>query len=62
MNLDPTLLEILRCPSCRAEVREADAADELVCTGCGLVYPVENDVPVMLVDSARPGASGTTTG
>ena len=26
---------------------------ELVCTGCGLAYPVRDDIPVLLVDEAR---------
>lgn len=58
MNLHPTLLELLACPVCHAPVRADDAACELVCTGCGLAYPVRDDIPVMLVDEARrPGAS-----
>jgi uncharacterized protein YbaR (Trm112 family) len=29
-----------------------------VCTGCGLAYPVRDNIPVLLVDEARqPGAS-----
>jgi uncharacterized protein YbaR (Trm112 family) len=56
VNLDPTLLEILACPECRAALRVDDDANELVCTGCGLAYPVRDDIPVMLVDEARrPG-------
>jgi uncharacterized protein YbaR (Trm112 family) len=56
MNLDPALLAILACPACRAELRVDDAASELVCTGCGLAYPVRIDIPVLLVDEARkPG-------
>ena len=27
--------------------------DHLVCTGCGLAYPVRDDIPVLLVDEAR---------
>ncbi len=56
MNLDPALLEILACPDCHAPLRQDDAASELVCTGCGLAYPVRDDIPVLLVDEARrPG-------
>ena len=53
MKLDPALLEILVCPDCKATLRVDDAASELVCTGCGLAYPVRDDIPVLLVDEAR---------
>lgn len=56
MNLDPQLLEVIVCPACRADLTADDAAGELVCTGCGLAYPVRDDIPVLLVDEARrPG-------
>ena len=54
MDLDPGLLEILACPACRAGLRVDEAAQELLCTGCGLAYPVRDDIPVLLVDEARP--------
>lgn len=56
MNLDMSLLEILACPQCRSALRADDAAEELVCTGssCGLAYPVRDDIPVLLVEEARP--------
>ncbi len=53
MKLDPALLEILVCPDCKAALKADDAASELVCTGCGLAYPVRDDIPVLLVDEAR---------
>jgi len=56
MKLDPALLEILACPSCRSPLRSDQAAEELVCTGCGLAYPVRDDIPVLLVDEARSPA------
>ncbi len=56
MDLDAGLLEILACPSCRAELRVDQAAQELICTGCGLAYPVRDDIPVLLVDEARSPA------
>ncbi len=57
MNLDPSLLEILVCPACHAELRVDEPAQELVCTGCGLAYPVRDDIPVLLVDEARRPAA-----
>lgn len=68
MSIDHRLLEILACPKCvgRGESRGAtdsrlrldESAAELVCTngGCGLAYPIQDGIPVLLVDSARvPG-------
>ena len=54
MNLDPELLAIIVCPDCRSALTEQ--GEELVCSGCGLAYPVRDDIPVLLVDEARrPG-------
>ncbi len=55
MKLDPTLLEIIVCPKCRADLRVDDDASELVCTNseCALAYPVRDDIPVLLIDEAR---------
>lgn len=56
MPLEAGLLEILACPACHAPLRErtTEEAEELACTGadCGLVYPVRDDIPVLLVDEA----------
>ena len=57
MKLDASLLEILACPDCKAPLRADEAAEELVCTGCGLAYPVRDDIPVLLVDEARKPSS-----
>ncbi len=53
MKLDPTLLDIIVCPSCRGALAVDEDASELVCTSCGLAYPVRDDIPVLLVDEAR---------
>ena len=50
--MDSDLLRILRCPACRGELA-APANEEMACLSCGLVYPVRNEVPVLLVDEAR---------
>jgi uncharacterized protein YbaR (Trm112 family) len=60
--IEKELLEILACPACRAGVREVE--NEIVCMGCGRRYPVQDGIPVMLVEEARgpreppPPASG----
>lgn len=55
MNVDAALLAILACPACRSrlQVVGADADTELACTGCDRVYPVRDDIPVLLVEEAR---------
>ncbi len=53
MNLNPALLEIIVCPACHGKLDPQEAAQELVCTSCGLAYPVRDDIPVLLVDEAR---------
>jgi uncharacterized protein YbaR (Trm112 family) len=53
VKLDPVLLDILVCPDCKGELRVDDDNDELICTQCGLIYPVRDNIPVMLVDEAR---------
>jgi hypothetical protein len=58
MNLDPALLEIIVCPDCRGALAVDEAASELVCTVCGLAYPVRDDIPVLLVDEARRPEKG----
>lgn len=57
--IEPSLLEILACPSCHAPLRADERREELVCTGepCGLAYPVRDGIPVLLVDEARAGAA-----
>ncbi|GAA0396004.1 hypothetical protein Acor_48680 [Acrocarpospora corrugata] len=55
MKIDDWLLDILACPSCKSPLRASADSDELACTAesCGLVYPVRDDIPVLLVDEAR---------
>ena len=54
MALSKELLDILACPQCKGELRLTDAGDGLVCPACRLVYPIRDDIPVMLVDEAQP--------
>lgn len=53
MKLDPVLLDILVCPDCKGSLTVHEEAEELSCDSCGLIYPVRDDIPVMLVDEAR---------
>ena len=53
MSLAADLLEILACPQCKGplEYRKAPK-EELVCQKCRLIYAVEDDIPIMLIDEA----------
>jgi uncharacterized protein YbaR (Trm112 family) len=55
VTLESWVLELLACPACKSALRPVDDAEELACTNasCGLVYPVRDGVPVLLVDEAR---------
>lgn len=59
-TIEPWLREILRCPQCRAELRDetGPAGPELVCTNaqCGLAYRFDDGIPVLLIDEARKPA------
>ncbi len=63
--IDQELLDILVCPACKAgvELHDAEVGDDaqgrLVCTSCGLRYPIRDDIPIMLVEEAAPAESKT---
>jgi uncharacterized protein YbaR (Trm112 family) len=48
------LKEILACPKCKGELEFREAEQKIVCKACKLVYRIEDDIPVMLVDEAKP--------
>jgi uncharacterized protein len=53
MPLDQALLDILICPNCRGKVEYREAEDKIYCLGqCRYVYPVRDDIPIMLIDEA----------
>jgi uncharacterized protein YbaR (Trm112 family) len=52
--LDNRLLEILVCPKCKGDLEYRGEQGELVCHTCRLRYEVRDDIPIMLVDEARP--------
>jgi uncharacterized protein YbaR (Trm112 family) len=54
MSLAPELLQILVCPKCKGELEYRPSPEALVCRSCRLVYPVEDGIPIMLIDEAKP--------
>jgi len=53
MALSQDLLDILVCPVCKEPVQLTEDNAGLRCPRCRRVYPVRDDIPVMLVDEAR---------
>ena len=47
--IDPSLAKILVCTADHGELSEDEEASTLTCQTCGRVYPVEGDMPVMLL-------------
>jgi uncharacterized protein YbaR (Trm112 family) len=52
MAVDPELLEILACPVCKTSVTLVKNGSALKCGTCKRVYPIKEDIPVMLIDEA----------
>jgi hypothetical protein len=53
MAISKELLEILACPLCKEEVRLTPDGTGLKCVKCHRVYPIRDDIPVMLIDEAK---------
>ena len=52
MALNPKLLCILTCPLCQTAVKLTVDEKGLKCVTCHRVYPIRDDIPVMLIDEA----------
>lgn len=53
MSLSKELLDILVCPQCKGAIEYQEEQERLVCSACRLAYPIENDIPIMLIDRAH---------
>lgn len=54
MALNKELLKILCCPKCKGDLELLDKEEGLKCAACAVVYPVREEIPVMLIDEAIP--------
>ncbi|HEX8772123.1 MAG TPA: Trm112 family protein [Pyrinomonadaceae bacterium] len=52
MAISEDLLEILACPACKSRVELKGNGSGLKCVECRRVYPIRDDIPVMLIDEA----------
>jgi uncharacterized protein YbaR (Trm112 family) len=53
MPIPKELLDILVCPVCKAPVKLLADGSGLKCGTCRRVYPVRDDIPVMLPEEAK---------
>ena len=53
MALPGKLIEKLCCPICRSGLEYRQAHQQLVCSGCDVLYKVVDDVPVLQTDEAE---------
>ncbi|MBI3249255.1 MAG: Trm112 family protein [Deltaproteobacteria bacterium] len=52
MAVSQKLLDILVCPQCKGDLEPTPAHDGLTCHACKLRYPIEDDIPIMLIEEA----------
>jgi uncharacterized protein len=52
MAISKDLLDILACPKCKGDIYLNESGDGLICNACRLMYPIKDDIPVMLIDEA----------
>ncbi len=53
MALTDEILSIVVCPKCKGELNYDKEKDSLTCQSCRLVFRVEDDIPVLLLDEAE---------
>ncbi|MGC9325409.1 MAG: Trm112 family protein [Desulfomonilia bacterium] len=54
MPIDKELLDILACPKCKGDLILEKDESGLICQACKLKYPIEDEIPIMLIDEAIP--------
>lgn len=54
MPLSEEVLEILVCPKCKGELEYRPEEDALLCHECRLRYEIDDGIPIMLIDEAKP--------
>ncbi|MBW2092313.1 MAG: Trm112 family protein [Deltaproteobacteria bacterium] len=54
MPINQELLEVLACPKCKGDLKLTESEDGLICEECRLLYEIKDDIPIMLIDEAKP--------
>lgn len=53
MPIKKDLLDILACPKCKGEINLNQDETGLICAQCRLLYPIKDDIPIMLIEEAE---------
>lgn len=53
MAFDKKLLDILACPVCKGKLLHQDKQARLICKFDRLVYPIRENIPVLLESEAK---------
>jgi len=51
--LNQKLLDILACPKCKGNLEYTPEKEQLICNTCRLIYHIEDEIPIMLIDKAE---------
>ncbi len=54
MAISKELLDILVCPKCKGSIELNQSENGLACRACQLLYEIRDDIPIMLIDEAKP--------
>ena len=54
MAISKELLDILACTKCKGEIHLNKEGNGLICDHCKLLYEIRDDIPIMLIDEAKP--------
>jgi hypothetical protein len=54
MAVNSELVEILACPQCKGKLILTEAEDGLICDQCKVIYPIREEIPIMLIEEAVP--------
>ena len=52
--MNPELLAVLACPVCKGGLAVEGDVEGLSCPRCAVVYPVREEIPIMLTEEAVP--------
>ena len=58
MSQQERLIDLLACPQCHGSLRPIQQPEGFACEACRLFFAVEDGLPNMLIDDAKPWPLG----